>query len=131
MNKLLSIAALLLFNVSAIYAQQNNELAENSTAGKSQSDKIEEFNRRANVSIKMFPNPATNVLYIEPELNADHSTIKILDITGRVMAELHTECGCNQLEVNLENYMNGLYVLTMYDDSGRLVHIKRFYKESE
>ncbi len=127
MNKILSIAALVLINLSAVYAQEKNELAESSS--KSQLQKIEEFNRRSNVSIKMFPNPATDILYIEPELNADHSLIKILDITGRVMTELHTECGCNQLAVNLENYMDGLYVLTMYDESGHLVHIKRFYKE--
>ncbi|MFN8288307.1 MAG: T9SS type A sorting domain-containing protein [Chitinophagales bacterium] len=127
MNKILAIAALVLINLSAVYAQDKAVVAESSS--KSQLEKIEEFNRRSNVSIKMFPNAATDVLYIEPELNADHSLIKILDITGRVMTELHTECGCNQLAVNLENYMDGLYVLTMYDESGRLVHIKRFYKE--
>ncbi len=121
------IAAAFLLGLNDLQAQ-SIEVAVNSTASKTQLQKMEEFNSRNNVDLKIFPNPAKEVLYIEPELNADKGQIKIMDITGRVLTELHLECGCNQIAVDLGNYLNGLYVLTLYDDNGRLLHIERFYK---
>ncbi|MFN8298504.1 MAG: T9SS type A sorting domain-containing protein [Chitinophagales bacterium] len=128
MKSLLAIAAALLLSMNSANAQSTDEVAVNTTS-KSQLQKIEDFNNRAKVEVKVFPNPAKDVLYIEPVLNADKGLIKIMDITGRVLNEMHLECGCNQLEVDLSSYINGLYVLTLYDENGRLVHIKRFYKE--
>lgn len=128
MKRLLSISSALLLGIGCVVAQSSDEVAVNTTTAKSQLQKIEEFNSRNNIDLKIYPNPAKEVLYIEPELNADKGRIKIMDITGRVLTELHLECGCNQLAVDLSTYLNGLYVLTLYDENGRLVHIERFYK---
>ena len=127
MRYILITAALLLVNMQAAIAQDNTELAENSSI-KSQQQIMDEYNNRSNVSLKFYPNPAINYMVVEPQLNAEAGEIRIMDIAGRVRGEYHLEAGSNGMTIDVVNYQSGMYIITLYDNNNRLLYVSRFNK---
>lgn len=74
-------------------------------------------------TIKVYPNPASNVLYIDLP-NQEEVTIKIFDVSGRLMVEqtrLSNSIGTQQLP-------SGMYVVQVMDKKGTYRRTARFIK---
>jgi hypothetical protein len=124
MKRIKLMAALLLI-VSTAFAQ---EIAMAETASAEEQSKIEEFNSRSGIDLRFYPNPTQNTLTVETELRAEKGSIKIYDLSGKLVTDMRVECGCNQIDIDVSNYYNGVYVLTLYDANNKLMNIQRFYK---
>jgi hypothetical protein len=77
-------------------------------------------------SLKVYPNPATNILHIEFTSTVPNK-IEVMDLQGRtVFAEsiLPTQKTC---EISLGNLSNGVYFVKLYSDEG--VVLKKVIKE--
>ncbi len=64
----------------------------------------------ANSTIKVFPNPASDIIYIEAQSDINSYDIRLIDITGRVLFEKES-CTLNnwQLEVDVSKFSVGTY----------------------
>ncbi|HWB64414.1 MAG TPA: T9SS type A sorting domain-containing protein, partial [Chitinophagales bacterium] len=116
MRKTIVIISMLMMGLGAVYAQDTND-ATDSNAPKSQQQIMDEFNSRANVDMKLYPNPAVNYLNVEASLRSDAGFIRIMDITGALKTEMRMEPGSNGLTIDLSQYAPGLYILTYYDST--------------
>ena len=77
------------------------------------------------MEFQVFPNPATDVLYINSK-SSKPSTIVVCDLVGRSVAEQQLHFGVNQLE--LHNAPSGVYVYKVVDTTGTIQRGK-FVKE--
>ncbi|MFN5324781.1 MAG: PKD domain-containing protein, partial [Bacteroidota bacterium] len=72
-------------------------------------------------SIRLFPVPATDRIQIQLELNqSDDLAIRLIDITGRVLQTLPETtyaAGKNTVSMNLENILQGVYVVEVIGKS--------------
>ena len=73
------------------------------------------------LSLKMYPNPATNILHLESDNLIDH--IKISDMTGKILFE---QSG-NISSVSVQHLPQGIYILQAF--SGKDNFQSRFVKE--
>lgn len=124
MKRIQLIAVMLLIVATA----QAQDLAMAETATEAEQNKIEEFNNKTGVALRFYPNPTQSILTVEPELRAEKGSIKIYDLSGKLVTDMRVECGCNQVDIDVSNYFNGVYVLTLYDANNKLLNIQRFYK---
>ncbi len=61
--------------------------------------------------IKIYPNPATNLLNIKIETeHAESVTIKIIDVTGKLMLQQNYTNNCS---INIQNLDNGIYFINL------------------
>jgi hypothetical protein len=81
---------------------------------------LTEFPDNVNAYIKLYPNPANNVLFIEGL--TQNAVITITDINGEMV--INTEILNNQ--INISNLAKGLYFIKIVDKSG--VITKKFLK---
>ncbi len=75
-----------------------------------------------NNSLLIYPNPATNVLYINTQLTAQQ--VIITDITGRIMLEKRfnqTQLNNNILSLNTEQLPTGIYNVTIKSNENTIV----------
>lgn len=76
--------------------------------------------------IKAYPNPATSYIVFEFDKSVDRSyTLQIYAFYGRKMTELHI----NESKINInldDNYMRGLYIYQLVDQSGKLIESGKF-----
>ncbi|MCC7504230.1 MAG: T9SS type A sorting domain-containing protein [Saprospiraceae bacterium] len=70
----------------------------------------------AATSCAVFPNPATDVLFLTTEMTLQ---AQLFDLGGRAVSELTRVEG--QAEFNLADLPAGLYLLRLLDENGRLV----------
>jgi trimeric autotransporter adhesin len=57
--------------------------------------------------LKMYPNPVEDILYVENSLNRNIETIRVIDVTGKVVLEQKG----NERNVNLSNLNPGFYMV--------------------
>ncbi|PQJ12107.1 hypothetical protein CJD36_009990 [Flavipsychrobacter stenotrophus] len=73
--------------------------------------------------LKVYPNPTNSVLYFELSTVTD-ATIKIMDITGRIVGETHINNGTTAT-VDVSNYVTGVYIYQVITngkiESGKVV----------
>ena len=78
-----------------------------------------------NVSMKLYPNPATNTLHVEFEgLDDPQGTLTVTNITG--VAVLTRECNSPVTQLDVSNLAPGLYVVSFRNGKG--VMVKKFVK---
>ena len=78
-----------------------------------------------NVSMKLFPNPATNNLHEEFEgLDVPQGTITVADITGVVVQ--HAETSQHGVTIDVSHLTPGLYVVSFRNAQG--VVVRKFVK---
>ena len=68
-----------------------------------------------NIDLSVFPNPATSLLRVESESNI--LEVRVIDITGRVVYT--SSAGSNSHEVNVEDLMEGIYLLQVTTTQGK------------
>ena len=77
------------------------------------------------VSMKLYPNPATNTLHVEFEgLDDPQGTLTVTNITG--VAVLTRECNSPVTQLDVSNLAPGLYVVSFRNGKG--VMVKKFVK---
>jgi len=67
---------------------------------------------------KIYPNPATDSLYIE-NFNNDAYQIKILDITGKIVYQNNNN---QQLKIKVSDYPKGVYFVKIKQEEKTIVH---------
>lgn len=118
----------MLLSLCTLAALAQTTAAVSTTSFKSKEEIMDAYNTRTGVNLKLYPNPASNYLIIEPELQTEACEIRIMDITGALKTALHLEAGSNSVYVDVSTYPTGLYVLALYNSNNHLLHIKRFNK---
>lgn len=80
--------------------------------------------------IKLWPNPASDNLYIElSDFDRNRiSRIKIIDMTGREFYIPHTRYYNNSISVPVQQLTSGVHILLLHTDDGRST-MKKFVKE--
>ena len=77
-----------------------------------------------NFSAKVYPNPATDLLFIE--LNDDHiHTVSLMDMSGKILSVYKTDN--RKLSVPTMHLANGMYLLQF--DNGSQKQTIRFLKQ--
>ena len=112
-KKVLPICILLLCCVLT-FAQEGESAIINKDAAKSQ-------------KIKVFPNPATNVVNILGLINSDKADILISDVYGNVMLKHQWRIKNNALNIPIVTLNTGIYIVTIRSQKQ---HIQtKFYKK--
>jgi len=75
--------------------------------------------------ISIFPNPTTEFINIDSELIHSNTTIKILDIKGKII--LSSKIGDNE-SVDISQFSEGIYYLNVIDKNGRIQGSGMFFK---
>ena len=76
-----------------------------------------------NGSIRVFPNPADDVLYVDLS-NAGIQSVGLYDLLGRAVTDVCDTPQQGIAEINVRNLPAGVYVLRVTDDIGREYHRK-------
>ena len=79
-----------------------------------------------NGGFNLYPNPASEVLYLQfSEMSAQEKTMRIIDIAGRVVHERTIQNNAQLVEVSIDGYNEGAYLIQISDkDSG--THVQKF-----
>ena len=62
--------------------------------------------------IKVYPNPATNFIYVKSSLNLKSLAFEIYDINGRIVKS-GEELFNQQLSINISDLSSGIYILNI------------------
>lgn len=82
----------------------------------------EQLNAAGN-SLKVFPNPVSDVLNFEMDYNKA-ATAVIMDITGRKIATESFELG--KASLNVSNYNKGIYLYQVTNEEGKVIKAGKF-----
>lgn len=77
--------------------------------------------QKLNAMIKIFPNPTRDVLYLESPVRVD---VRLTDVTGRKVYEAQ-----DARELQLGHLSDGMYLLSLYDEQGKLLRIEKINKQ--
>jgi D-alanyl-D-alanine carboxypeptidase len=69
-------------------------------------------------NVKIYPNPASNVVNVDIEQDVKNGKMQLYDMTGKLLME--QQLSGKHTPVNTENYHTGLYLLKLQDDNGRV-----------
>lgn len=74
----------------------------------------------------MFPNPVSDRLTIHPNLIDREVTVQLMDHSGRFIM---SAAGVNQVEMDLSNVSNGVYLIKVFDAQGTYMETSRIVKQ--
>ena len=77
--------------------------------------------------IKVFPNPATNVVNILGLINSDKADIQISDVYGNVVQRHQWRIKNNALNIPIVNLSSGIYIVTIISHEQKIQ--TKFYKK--
>jgi hypothetical protein len=75
--------------------------------------------------LNYYPNPATEKLFIT-NIPTDVASIALVDITGKTISNFMLKS--NQLELNINNLSQGVYLLMIMDNNGNVIATDKFNK---
>jgi hypothetical protein len=78
-------------------------------------------------TIKLYPVPATDLLYIEHKKQSAKGTVSVISIDGKVLIQTFTQPGSYQTSVYVNQLPAGIYMIK-YDDGKGTVQTTRFIK---
>lgn len=79
-------------------------------------------------NIYIYPNPASNFVYVQSEEGAEIQTVTLLDIYGKQISSLENDYSGNALAFDLNQLATGMYTLLVYSSDGSIV-TKQFVKK--
>ena len=80
-------------------------------------------------ALYVYPNPSSDVINIQLQQPAvDNSSIRITDVSGRLVFESEIASGIQVLQINLTDLAAGSYVLSQTDGDGNLLSQQRIIK---
>lgn len=66
-------------------------------------------------SFKLFPNPASSIVQVQFEQNLKQASIKVIDVTGRVVSQQKLE-NSNSAVLSVQGLANGIYTIAVQED---------------
>lgn len=69
---------------------------------------------RIYIDLKLFPNPASTLVFLELENEIESGSIRIIDMNGKVLLE-KTKITGNKIQLNIEKLIPGNYILQVLD----------------
>lgn len=80
-------------------------------------------------SISIFPNPASNYIQIKGIENTSLvKTLEVYNIIGRKLISKEINSS-NDLNVNIQNYESGIYLVKLFDETKNIFYTKTFIKK--
>jgi hypothetical protein len=76
-----------------------------------------------NLDVKIFPNPATTIVYIEC---AKAVNVKVTGLEGKLVMEK-----LNATQIDLSGLANGVYLINVYDTNDNLLKVERLMKNNQ
>lgn len=70
--------------------------------------------------IRLYPNPTSDIIYIELQNNIRASEIKSFSMTGKLMETVQVELSSTLLKIDLSNYLAGAYMFAIQTNKGRI-----------
>lgn len=70
--------------------------------------------------LAIYPNPATNMVYVELESNIPAQSVKVFDFTGRLVMEQNVSASSIKMDISSLN--NGMYLLQVVTAKGTSTH---------
>jgi len=80
-----------------------------------------------NSTIKYYPNPVSDVLYIEHEAEIDH--IQFFDIAGQSVKSHSQGLDASYIKVPTHDLAPGVYIITGRNNKGKVVFSEKLYKQ--
>lgn len=71
--------------------------------------------------LAIYPNPATNMVYVELESNVPAQSVKVFDFTGRLVMEQNVT-GATSVKMDISSLNNGMYLLQVVTAQGTSTH---------
>ncbi|MCP4977648.1 MAG: T9SS type A sorting domain-containing protein [Maribacter sp.] len=115
MKKAISILCFVMLVCSYGHAQENNI------------DRNMQVETSTIQKVKVFPNPATNVVNILGLINCDKADILISDVYGNVMLKHHWRIKNNALNIPIVTLDTGIYIVTIRSQEQNIQ--TKFYKK--
>ncbi|MGB3799810.1 MAG: T9SS type A sorting domain-containing protein [Lewinella sp.] len=95
----------------------------NTTLTRQDSD-TESTDSRANpTTVRLYPNPATDRFYVETPRSVRLGRVEVTNTLGRRLKSFTAESGSDGFDI--ENLPDGLYLISIYDDSGKKLRTLR------
>lgn len=96
--------------------------------GQLTSTSIDENAAEQQIGLSVFPNPATDILNIQPDQNVGTiQQIEVLDVHGRLVRSEGIASSSAQLSLNIAGLEEGMYIVRLATDKGMLT--ERFIKK--
>jgi hypothetical protein len=76
---------------------------------------IENFISNSATTIVAFPNPTTSSFTIDTKSNGSEYSMSIYNIDGKFMTSKFDKTADNLLQVNMEQYAEGIYFVILHD----------------
>jgi hypothetical protein len=79
----------------------------------------------------VYPNPTSNELNIDIyTTKAENSTIKILDMSGRILKEIQTKLfvGANSIQTNISELATGIYTVQILENN-KITQVSKVEKQ--
>ncbi|MES2691024.1 MAG: T9SS type A sorting domain-containing protein [Bacteroidota bacterium] len=76
--------------------------------------------------VTLYPNPAVTKFTVETSANA--AWVEIYDMTGRLILKPAFETGRKHLTVDASAWKEGVYIIRLYDNSGKLIKAEKVMK---
>lgn len=105
------------------FTLNQSETAEYNTIATSQND-----NTIAYEKANAYPNPVQNVLYFNLRDMKNVQTVRITDITGKVLLNENI-AGYDVATISMAHYPTGVYIYQLYDVNGNLKQADKFLKQ--
>ena len=115
MEKLLIITSFFVFGLQSGFAQSGNPNERVPTA---------EFKTQ---KVKVFPNPATNVVNILGLQNSSRAAISITDTYGTLVLQHRWQIKNNALNIPISSLNSGMYIVTILSEEQQVQ--TKFYKQ--
>lgn len=74
-------------------------------------------NEESNSVFAVYPNPANSTFFIEVNNIQNDYTVSVIDALGRIVFEQGSDNSTNTIEVSLESYVKGIYIVRIQTES--------------
>jgi len=77
---------------------------------------INESSLEQEIDINMYPNPASENVFIEFQKMSEINKLSIIDMSGKIVESIFPEAN-KSLEINLTNYQKGIYLIKIFSNN--------------
>ena len=77
-------------------------------------------------NIKIYPNPVFHTLQVEAENEIQHTSVKLIDVTGKVLLE-RASSSLKKISIDMSSYSSGNYFIQITNPD--FSYVKKIYKE--
>ncbi len=81
----------------------------------------------AGIDVQIFPNPATDIIYIAGHNLPDNAILRLNDIVGRNLVSMRNNGSLNAMDIS--KYPRGVYQLTLSDSNQNILTVQRVIKQ--